>query len=256
MALFYREKGRENSEKLIILHGLMGMSDNWLQYARHFSTHFHVLLPDMPNHGYSPDDEQFTYDSMLQTLLAWMDELAVEKAHIIGHSMGGKLAMLLALRYPERVEKLAVLDIAMRTYEAKPKQEGILDAILALHPEDISSRKELQERVKELVAEERLQMMLLKNIRTDGDMFQWKLNPGLIKKNMLHIYACIDAVGKFEDKTLLVYGLDSDYVSSDDIETMKVAFPKLLAVGLKGAGHWLHVDQAEALRKTLDHFFL
>ncbi len=116
MSLFYREIGE--GENIIILHGLMGMSDNWMHIARKLSNTHHVFVPDLPNHGSSPDDDVFSYESMLEAFLIWKEEVGIEKATVIGHSMGGKLAMKLALEYPNFVEKLFVLDMSLRDYSS------------------------------------------------------------------------------------------------------------------------------------------
>lgn len=249
MSLFHREIGE--GENIIILHGLMGMSDNWMHIARKLSKTHHVFIPDLPNHGNSSDDEVFSYESMLDAFLNWKKELGIEKATVIGHSMGGKLAMKLALEHPDFVEKLFVLDISMRDYSSYGNQEELLDKILELELNSIKDRKELNEKIKQLIGDSRLEMLVQKNIKTIKGGYTWKMNPHLIRKNILNVYAEISSLSKYQGKTVVLRGELSDYVSDIDFEEINKSFPQAELITLKGAGHWLHVDCLDAFMKEI-----
>jgi esterase len=250
VSLFYREIGE--GENIIILHGLMGMSDNWMHIARKLSKMHHVFLPDLPNHGYSSDDEVFSYESMLGAFLNWKKELGIEKATVIGHSMGGKLAMKLALEYPDFVEKLFILDISMRDYTSYGNQAELFDKILELELNSIKDRKELNEKIKQLIGDSRLEMLVQKNIKTTKGGYVWKMNPHLIRRNILNVYAEISSLSKYQGKTFVLRGELSDYVSDIDFEEINKSFPQAELITLKGAGHWLHVDCLDDFMKRIN----
>jgi len=249
VSLFYREIGE--GENIIILHGLMGMSDNWMHIARKLSNTHHVFVPDLPNHGSSPDDDVFSYESMLEAFLIWKEEVGIEKATVIGHSMGGKLAMKLALEYPDFVEKLFVLDISLRDYSSFGNQEKLLDKILEIPLYCIRGRKELNERVKLVIADNSVEMLVLKNIKAVENGYAWKMNPHLIRKNILNVYAEVSSLSKYQGKTFVLRGELSDYVNDDDFEEIKKSFPQAELITLENAGHWLHVDCLDDFMKRI-----
>jgi len=250
--LYHREFG--SGKKLIILHGLFGMSDNWASIARNLSTHFHVFLPDLPNHGKSPAQHPFSYDTMMQSFMEWKEEQQIEKAVVIGHSMGGKLAMKIALEYPDFVEKLIVLDMGMRDYSSLNKQEVLLGKMLEIPLEKIQDRSVFSELIHKKIQNERLENLLLKNIKRSGGHFEWKSNPKIIHDNLPNIYAALHSEKEYNGKTLVIGGELSDYIRKEDVEMMRKHFPQMQFVQLKNAGHWLHVDKRDDFMSELQMF--
>ncbi|MDA0874181.1 MAG: alpha/beta fold hydrolase, partial [Bacteroidetes bacterium] len=227
---------------LIIIHGLLGASGNWASLVRSaYAPHFRTVTPDLRNHGRSPHAPEFSYPAMASDVLELMDEEGIERAHLIGHSMGGKLAIHLALNHPERIDRLVVADIGPRAYI--PSHEAIFNAMEALHPERYASRPEVDEAFSRHITDPGLRQFLLKSLDREDDGYRWGINLPAIRQGYPEIIGAIDSWETFDGDVLFVGGSQSSYLSESDLPLIRALFPFAELTMIEGAGHWLHADR-------------
>lgn len=238
---------------MIILHGLFGSSDNWRSIGKRFARDFEVHLLDLRNHGRSLHDPEMSYDAMASDVGWYISSEELARAHVIGHSMGGKVAMWLALQHPDLVDKLIVADIAPR--EHPPGHRHILDALCDLDLERLSSRKEADEQIKDRIPSKRVRRFLLKNLRRiDSGGFEWKMNLPVIREHYDEIRGWPGSSSMRSDKeALFISGSKSDYVTDEDSDAIIEIFSRARFVDID-AGHWLHVDRPMAFVKESLNF--
>ncbi len=252
MKLFYREMGR--GDPLIILHGLFGMSDNWMTLGRRFSREFRVFLLDLRNHGRSPHDAQFDYDSMVQDLLEFVDDHHLGQVHLLGHSMGGKTAMLFSLNYPGRVKSLIVVDIAPRAYHHS-RFKQFLKLLLLMDLSKLHTRIESDRYLAAKIPQTPIRQFLLKNLRrNEQNRFEWKINLPALYQNVDRILAAIDSDETYQGPTLFLKGEQSEYIRPGDAQTINALFPQAKIVTVPGATHWVHADAPEFLYRMVVKF--
>ncbi|MFO7879387.1 MAG: alpha/beta fold hydrolase [Bacteroidota bacterium] len=263
MKLFYREYGEGNP--LIILHGLYGSSDNWMSIAKTLSSDFRVIVPDLRNHGQSPHHEDHSYPSMTKDLLELFKSCGIDKAHILGHSMGGKLAMFFAAEYPDMVDKMIVADMSPRSYKNLSEPSGHVNFHLNLMDKllqtDISSQDnfaDVDETLSKYIADERLRGFFLKNIKKTDEGLEWKLNLKSLRDNLPEImeglYADDFATNKIRIPVLFLRAEKSDYISLDDFSFIRFIFPQSEIISIPDAGHWLHAEQPKLFIKNVRYF--
>jgi esterase len=238
MILFERHFG--SGEPLIILHGLFGQSDNWTSIARKLGDHFTVYTLDLRNHGQSGHDNVMNYDVMADDLLETIDYLGIQKMHLIGHSMGGKVAMLFALKYPERLEKLIIADIGPRFY--KPHHQKILQGLNQLDLDLLTTRVDAENELSQLIPDAGTRQFLLKNLyRNNEGGFSWRFNLPVITEEIDHIGEQLPS-GICTTSTLFFHGGKSDYIIQSDYSEILNYFPNAEFQIMQGAGHWLHAE--------------
>jgi pimeloyl-ACP methyl ester carboxylesterase len=250
MKLFYREMG--NGSPVIIVHGLFGMSDNWMNIAKQLADHYKIYLPDMRNHGSSPHHEEWSYDVMAEDLAEFIELHKIKDPVLIGHSMGGKVVMKLVNEQPDLVKKLVVVDISPRYY--KPHHQHILDAMNDLDLASFESRQEADEALKKSIKDWGIRQFLLKNIQRNKNGFEWKHNLALITKKIEEVGQSTMPEWPVETPSLFIRGANSDYISNGDIDEIKSQYVNSQVVTLKNAGHWIHAEQPEAFVKTITSF--
>lgn len=240
MKLFFRELGGKG-QPLIILHGLFGSSDNWLTQAKVLAGDFHVYMPDQRNHGQSPHSDEFNYNLLADDLHEFIVTNAISDPVILGHSMGGKAAMLFAVSHPELLSKLIVADMAPKAYPVRHAK--ILQGLKQIPVSEIQSRNEADEKLAPFVPEPDVRQFLLKNLqrRSEGG-FSWKMNLASLDKNIERMGDRVDSTGKFDKPTLFIRGRRSDYVLDEDIDDIKKLFPKISLVTLD-TGHWIQAEK-------------
>ncbi len=255
MELFYRVYGEEGFP-LLILHGLFGSSDNWHNLARRFAEHFRVFTLDLRNHGNSPHADIMTYPVMAEDVREFMERQGLRETYLLGHSMGGKVAMMLALRYPERVSKLVVEDIAPRAYP--PVHRDVLERLRSVPLDTLRHRREAEVYLERYISEPAVRQFLLKYLIRDPETgrFRWKFNLQAIEKNYERIAGWPAIEGTYDGPTLFVRGERSDYVREDDLPIIQRYFPYARLVTIEGAGHWVHVDAPEAFLEIVTNFLL
>lgn len=247
MQLNYKVFGQ--GEPIIILHGLFGMLDNWQTLARQLAEHYTVFIVDQRNHGRSPHVDTHDYESMAEDLRAFMESQFVLKAHIIGHSMGGKTAMQFATHYPDMVDHLVVVDIAPKKYSAGHQE--IFAALLALDLAKAESRKDVGVQLQAKIPEAGIRQFLMKNIIREADNgFRLRMNLPVIHRDYQKILDPLEMEEPFEGPSLFVRGGRSNYVAETDLEMIQEYFPEAQLESIEGAGHWVH---AEAPKEFLAH---
>ncbi|PLX05179.1 MAG: alpha/beta hydrolase [Marinilabiliales bacterium] len=256
MQLFFRRYGNEGDQPVIILHGLFGISDNWVSYARRLSQEgFEVFVPDQRNHGQSPKSDNFNYLALTDDLFDFIDDNEIEDPIIIGHSMGGKVAMRFALENPLLVKKLVVVDITLKAYGPRKQHLKIIEAMKTINLKEISQRSEAEEQLAKFIPEKKIQLFILKNLhRLDKDEFEWRLNFEGIEKSLKTMFDAINTSVKFNKPTLFIKGGASDYILLEDFEQIKYNFPNAEIVTIENASHWVHVEAAEKFYQLTSGF--
>lgn len=253
MELFYRHFGK--GDPVIILHGLFGLSDNWVTHAKKMATHFSVFLPDLRNHGQSPHSPTFSYAAMADDLHEFIEKHKLEKPVIIGHSMGGKVAMWFALEYPEMVEKLIVVDISPVKYPDRDAHFDIISAMMSVNFDAIHSREEINELLKQPIRSEMTRLFIMKNLyRKTRNTFDWRLNLQAISNNMDYVFGGIEVPGVFNKETLFIRGGKSDYIKEEHFDIIRKLFPKVEIKTIEHASHWVHVDAPEEICAIFGEF--
>ena len=251
MKLNVRKTG--TGKPLIILHGLFGSADNWMSIAKELSESFTLYLVDQRNHGDSDHSDEWNYQVMAKDIVELMDDEGLDKAFLMGHSMGGKTAMFVALMHPERVEKLIVADIAPGYYPVH--HEKILEGLNAIDLETISSRKEADDKLAAYIDEGGIRQFLLKSLTRKEGKFVWKVNLPVITEKIEIVGEAITGELRFENPTLFLGGENSKYIQDKDKVDIDRFFPNNHLVYLKDAGHWLHAEQPAAVIETVKAFF-
>lgn len=248
--LFYREFGA--GPPVIILHGLFGFSDNWQTIAKGLSDRHLVITPDLRNHGRSPHLPTHSYPEMAEDLRAFMEEKWVFSAAVVGHSMGGKVAMQLALDHPDTVERLVVVDIEPR--QADDNHGDIFRALLGMDLSKMTERSAAEAYLSERIPDFGTRQFLLKNItRNDDGTFNWKMNLPVLWEHYASVLASVQ--GEIFDKpTLFVRGSRSNYIKDAEIPFIHTLFPQAEIVTIEGAGHWVHADKPTELLAVLKDF--
>lgn len=230
-----------SGDPLLILHGFLGMGDNWKTLANKFSENYEVHLIDQRNHGRSFHSDDFSYELLVDDLLSYIEHHNLNSVNVIGHSMGGKTAMLFAVTHPEKVNKLIVADIAPKFYPRH--HDVILEGLSAIDFTKQKTRGEVEEELKKYIPEWGIRQFLLKNVywKTKEQLaFRFNLQ-GLIE-NIDEIGSPLPSLSVFQGATLFLKGENSGYITDNDISLIKAHFPKAVLKTVKNAGHWLHAE--------------
>ncbi len=246
----------DSGPRVVFLHGLFGQGKNFSSIAKALVPDLRSTLVDLPNHGRSGWTEEIDYVLLADAVASWWRERYADEgpAHLVGHSMGGKVAMVLALRHPDLVDRLVVVDISPATSDGADEFVHLLDSLAGLPLEEISRRGEADERLAEAVDDERVRGFLLQNLRQDRDGFSWRANLDLLRRELDTIGGFPELDADFDHPVLWVAGERSDYVQPDHEATMRRLFPRTRQVTIKGAGHWVHSEQPEAFVSALRVF--
>lgn len=237
---------------MIVLHGLLGSSRNWLSTGRDLSAHWHVFALDARNHGKSPHAPLMNYEVMVDDLLGWMDAHGLARATVVGHSMGGKTAMLLACRHPGRVERLVVVDIAPKDYRWAAHRAEFL-AMAELDLGSLHSRAEAELRFEARVPHLGTRKFLATNLARDGHApWHWTINlPGLTEALPVLEQNCLRPGDHFAGPALFVLGGRSRYAEDSDHALIRKHFPAVRIALIADSGHNPHMDSREAFVRLL-----
>jgi esterase len=259
MDLNFKEFGA--GEPLVILHGLFGTLDNWQTIAKQLSDNFTVYIVDLPNHGRSPHTKgEFDYSEMSDAVGEFLTKNWIHETRLIGHSMGGKLAMQLALSQPDLVKKLAVIDIAPKQYRGG--HEAIFKTLFALNLDTLKDRKEAEQFLTEHLPEEGAGTIqfLLKNLsrrtENEGGGFEWKMNLDVLWANYPRILDKLEGDVPFRKSTLFVRGGASNYIKDTDFDAIFKLFPNYTIQTIDDAGHWVHAEKPKELLEVLKNFMV
>ncbi len=250
MKLNFRKVG--TGKPLVILHGLFGSADNWFGIARELDKEYTMYLVDQRNHGESPHDDEWNYDVMVEDLKELLDDEGIDKANLMGHSLGGKTVMNFALKYPERLKKLIVADIAPRYYPVH--HESILEGLNSLDLKTINSRKEADDALAKYISEPGIRQFLLKSLGRDAEGFAWKINLPVLTKNIEYVGEALPEGRIFEGPTLFLAGANSNYIQQKDLSDILEFFPNYELEFIQNAGHWLHAEQPHAVVEEIRKF--
>jgi len=252
--LNYKELGA--GEPVIILHGLLGMLDNWKTFARKLAEEYWVILVDQRNHGKSFHSDAFDYGLLAGDLKTLMEELHIPRAHVIGHSMGGKTVMNFMDKYPDMVDKVVVVDIS--PIGSIGKHSLIFESLLAVDLAAVEERKAVQAQLENAGIEKDVVLFLMKNLKRNVEEggFQWKANIPVLWERYDNILASTVPEVPSEKEVLFIAGGNSGYITADDLEVIKKSFPKHIFQVIKGAGHWVHAEQPEALLDKVSRFLI
>ncbi len=240
---------------LVVLHGLFGMLDNWQGLAKQFGQFFETHIIDQRNHGKSFHDSSHSYDLMCADLLAYLDHHKLDKVYIVGHSMGGKAAMLFACNYPDRVEKLVVVDIAPKYYA--PHHQEILAGLHAVEKAGVQSRKQADELLASHFSQLGIRQFLLKNLywKTKEEL-SFKFNLSALSDEILNVGEALAEDAIYKEPTLFIDGGNSNYILPEDIELIETHFPDAEVVTIDNAGHWVHAENPTDFFEEVSRFLI
>ncbi|OIQ46601.1 MAG: alpha/beta hydrolase [Gammaproteobacteria bacterium MedPE] len=239
-------------QPVILIHGLFGNLDNLGRLARHLSERFEVISVDLPNHGLSSHIETFDYPRLAAELADLLSNLALSQCHFVGHSMGGKVAMQLALDFPQLVKSLVVADIAPVTYSHR--HTHIFDALNAIDLSTLANRSDATTIVTNHGIDAGTAQFLLKNLAKENDAFIWRCNIANLAANYETIIGGLTGCEQFDGATLFIKGENSDYILSEHRPQIMQYFPKAQAKIIQGTGHWLHAEKPASFNKIVGDF--
>lgn len=250
MKLYYQIVG--TGQPLVILHGLFGSSDNWRAIAKELATQAQVITVDLRNHGRSPHSSQQTYALMVEDLVELFDRLKLDKVDIIGHSMGGKVAMAFSERYPQWLRRLVVVDIAPREYH--DEHSAIFRVLLALDLSLYTSRNEVDDALKIALPNKTVRQFLLMNLAINGEQLSWRINLQALYENYSQLLVAV-----CEDETIMIpscfiRGGQSDYIRDEDEDLIRTCFPYAELATIEQAGHWVHAAAPQQFLTKITEF--
>lgn len=250
--LSYSSQG--NGRPLIIMHGLMGSQRNWLSIAKKLAEKFHVYNLDMRNHGASPWSEDTSYKAMAEDVRLFMQNAGIEKAIVMGHSMGGKVAMMLALLYPELVEKLIAVDIAPVKYV--PAMRTNLEAMAKVDLTSVQKRADADAQLAEYIQNASTRYFLLQNLILEDGKASWRANLTVLLRDLDNIADFPDtaSLGKYLGPTLFVAGEKSYFITKDYLPAIRLLFPNFLLKTIPGAGHLVHIEKPAEFITAIEQF--
>ncbi|MGO8680403.1 MAG: alpha/beta fold hydrolase [Limisphaerales bacterium] len=247
-------QSRGQGPPLVILHGLFGSLDNWHTVSNQLAGHFQVLVLDQRNHGRSFHSPDMDYPLMASDLARVLDSRGLGRASVLGHSMGGKTAMEFALRWPARVDRLVVVDVAPRAYP--PRHQPILDALLSLDLRACGSFRELETALAPAVPDKATRQFLLKGAERDAQgRFQWRMNVRGIADNYERLCQPVGPDRQCSRPALFIRGERSDALLPEDFDPILRLFPQARFRPVAGAGHWVHADAPGPFVRSVLEFF-
>ena len=242
---------------VILIHGLFGNLDNLKGLGKSLEDRHRVVRVDVPNHGLSPHWQKMDYPLLAQAVIELMDSLQLARAHILGHSMGGKIAMATALRYPDRVTSLIAADIAPVSYEQR--HDNVFSGLEGIDLSGLNSRSEALKQLLAAGLDEGTAQFLLKNLSRTDQGFNWKMNLAGLKssyRDLITWHNDIEAEDflRYRKPTLFIRGGDSDYITSEHRQAIMKQFPQVQAKTIEGTGHWLHAQKPAIFNRIVADF--
>jgi esterase len=266
MQLHFKQTGNSGSN-ILILHGLFGNSRNWQSIASYLSQHHQVYTLDLRNHGLSPHSSEMTYQDMAVDISDFITQHEISTVKMIGHSMGGKVAMYLALTKPQLISKLVIVDIAPVEYQHN--FADIFNGLLHVPLDEIKTRKDADKFLALSIKDSGIRQFLLQNLHLENQSIgkqnsYWKFNLQVLKDSVQQITDFPFTLEnssegnskqyQYSAKTLFLSGQDSEYINDNNTEDIKHFFPGSKIVTVKGAGHWLHAEKPDVVKNILSAF--
>jgi len=251
--LYLRTYGPPQAPPLVLLHGLFGSAVNWTGIAHRLEADYRLLIPDLRNHGRSPRSEEMDYPSMAEDLLRLLDRQGLEQVGCIGHSLGGKVAMWLALSHGERVGRLVVADIAPVRYDHR--FTSIFAALQGIDLSRLNSRGEAERLLARQIDSEPVRAYLLQNLQRQGEGWRWRCNLPVLQRALPLLVDFPEARGlSYPGEALFIHGERSEYLLPDYLPRIGRLFPHARVRPLPGAGHWLYAERPEEFTRLLRDF--
>ncbi len=250
--LHYTQYGQ--GQPIIILHGLLGSSENWKTIAQHLGEYFDVYTLDLRNHGMSFHHSDMTYHDMATDVIELVNHYHLYNPIIIGHSMGGKVAISVAKQIEAQLHKLIIVDIINKKYDNR--HLDILNVMEDIAFGEFNSLSTLNIALEKDIPNPQLRGFILKNIIRKAIPFKWKVNIPAIKNNYHHISGPIPLDTPLEIPTLIIRGEHSDYITDTDIKTLHTTFETVQVDTIPNTGHWIHVESPKPFLNTVFNFIL
>lgn len=254
VVLAFDEFGATGNPPVVILHGFFASSRNWRQIARKLGENYHVFVLDLRNHGASSHSQSMDYPHMAADVVDFLDRQGLKSVALLGHSMGGKVAMWFALHYPEKIDDLIIVDIAPVSYQHS--FDVMIQALMDLPLEDISNRKQAEDFLSEAVPDQSFRQFLLQNLVLSEGEYVWKINLEIFKQTAPSIIAfpTIDSLQTFTEKVLFVTGAESNYILPKYADAVYSLFPSAIIEKIPEAGHWLHVQVPQSFIEIVENY--
>ncbi len=248
--LNYTQQG--SGPHLLLIHGLFGSLDNLNMVAKQLKNTYTVTSVDVRNHGDSFHENTMSYDDLALDVVNLLTHLSIEKTHVLGHSMGGKIAMWLALNFPQHVDKLMIADIAPVKYP--PHHNHIIHGLKSIDLSSVTNRKEADSQLAQHVNELGVRQFLLRNLSTTNGEISFKCSLEFIDNCYEQIMAGFDTTRSFSGETLFIKGGKSDYIQAEHRDLILTLFPQSKAKIIPDAGHWLHAEKTSIFNKIVENF--
>jgi pimeloyl-ACP methyl ester carboxylesterase len=252
MKLYFRKFG--SGQPMIILHGLFGQSDNWNSLAKQFGENgFEVYAVDLRNHGLSPHSNDWSFQVMSDDVHELITDNNLKNVVLIGHSLGGKTAMLCTLQHPESIDKLVVADIAPKYYP--PHHQSVLAGLEAVDFNVVKTRREAEDILSQHISDFGTKQFLLKNIywKEDGKL-DWRFNLKVIAENMEVVGATFPVTDSVDVPSLFLRGGKSNYILDEDMDAIHDLFPRSMLETIENTGHWLHAEKPKEFFERVLNF--
>ena len=239
---------------LLILHGFLGMGDNWKTLGKQFAEDgFQVHLIDQRNHGKSPHSDEFSYELMAGDIVQYCEDHELSDIILMGHSMGGKTAMLFACNNAELVKKLVIVDIAPRYYA--PHHQQILEGLTALDEANLTSRGDAEDFLKDHISETGVRLFLLKNLYwKTKEKLSLRINLDALKSNIEQVGRALPQEASYAGPVLFINGERSNYITKEEEPAIKKHFPEAKIETIAKAGHWVHAENQEEFYNKVIRF--
>ncbi|TXF79356.1 alpha/beta fold hydrolase [Chryseobacterium sp.] len=246
--------GEEKSgTPLLVFHGLFGMLDNWGSFGKEMGEFFPVHLIDLRNHGKSFHSEEMSHDDLAHDISHYMEAHNLQKVNLLGHSLGGKAVMQFAIKYPIKVGKLIVVDIAPKAYP--PHHQGIIKALESVDFQKLTTRQEVEESLKQYIPEKSVIQFLAKSLYWTADKkLAWRFNLHTLSEKYDQFVSNAIKFGVFTGETLFIGGEKSNYILPQDEFQIKQQFPHASVVTIKNAGHWVQAENPTDFNEVVKDF--
>lgn len=242
-----------SGKPLVILHGLFSSSVNWRSMAKQLAQYAQVITLDLRNHGNSPHSLQQNYPLMAGDLMELLDDLNLDKVNIIGHSVGGKVAMAFTESYPERVDKLVVVDISPRQYIDDDRV--IFNEIMAVDLSLYTRRSEVDEALSSVLSDKAVRQFLIMNISSANGQLSWRINLQALHDNYSHFLAAVVEQDNVDVASCFIRGGTSSYIQDKDELLIYQHFTQVEIYTIEQAGHWVHIDAPQQFLTKIKEFF-
>lgn len=246
-------ENKDATNTVILVHGLFGNLDNLSMIRRELSQHYQIVSVDLPDHGLSPRTSKFSFSEYATYFAELIDSLNIQGAFFIGHSLGGKIGMKLALDYPEKISKLVVGDIAPVTYPRR--HDNVISGLSNVDLASIKTRKDAEEAMSKFIVDAGTKQFLLKSLGKDENNWTWRFNLPLLIRDYEELIQGFDNTNNSQIPVLFLKGANSDYILAEHRPRIIDLFPNSEAKIIQGAGHWLHAEKPAAFARLCERFF-